>query len=116
MYRPARSARVWAAAGVDPSAELVRVAQAQGFGDKLQMISLGQGQGPLAQAVIELAAKQGALLMLLPMQTSLLGCTVCCNKSSIRCDYCNLWKLLQILQLQEKSHAMKQDTVSYPGL
>ena len=38
------------------------MAQAQGFtpGEKLHIISLGQGQGSLAQAVIELAAKQGA--------------------------------------------------------
>ena len=49
-------------AGSDPSAHLHRLAQDQGYGDKLHMISLGQGQGPLAQAVIELAAKQGAPL------------------------------------------------------
>lgn len=47
------------AAGADPSAHLQRLAQDQGMGDKLHMISLGQGQGPLAQAVIEMAAKQG---------------------------------------------------------
>ena len=48
-------------AGCDPTGELQRLAQAEGFtpGEKLHIISLGQGQGPLAQAVIDVAAKQG---------------------------------------------------------
>ena len=48
-------------AGCDPIGELHRLAQAEGFtpGDRLHTISLGQGQGPLAQGAIEVAAKQG---------------------------------------------------------
>ena len=48
-------------AGCEPTHELQRLAQAEGFtpGEKLHIISLGQGQGPLAQAVIGVAAKQG---------------------------------------------------------
>lgn len=49
----------FAVTGSDPSTHLQRLAQDEGFGAKLHMISLGQGQGPLAQAVIDLAAKQG---------------------------------------------------------
>lgn len=51
---------VWHA-GCDPTGELHRLAQAEGFtpGDRLHTISLGQGQGPLAQGAIEVAAKQG---------------------------------------------------------
>lgn len=51
---------VWGA-GCDPTGELQRLAQAEGFTprEKLHIISLGQGQGPLAQAVIDVAAKQG---------------------------------------------------------
>ena len=51
---------VWHA-GCDPIGELQRLAQAEGFtpGDRLHTISLGQGQGPLAQGAIEVAAKQG---------------------------------------------------------
>ena len=48
-------------AGCDPIGELQRLAQAEGFtpGDRMHTISLGQGQGPLAQAMIDVAAKQG---------------------------------------------------------
>ena len=48
-------------AGCDPIDELQRLAQAEGFtpGDRLHTISLGQGQGPLAQGAIEVASKQG---------------------------------------------------------
>ena len=48
-------------AGCDPTGELQRLALAEGFtpGERLHTISLGQGQGPLAQATIEMAAKQG---------------------------------------------------------
>jgi len=48
-------------AGCEPTHEMQRLAQAEGFtpGEKLHIISLGQGQGPLAQAVIDVAAKQG---------------------------------------------------------
>ncbi|KAL3130869.1 hypothetical protein ABBQ38_000199 [Trebouxia sp. C0009 RCD-2024] len=47
--------------GCDPTGELQRLALAEGFtpGERLHTISLGQGQGPLAQATIEMAAKQG---------------------------------------------------------
>lgn len=56
-----QSMLVWHA-GCDPTGELHRLAQAEGFtpGDRLHTISLGQGQGPLAQGAIEVAAKQGA--------------------------------------------------------
>ena len=60
--------------GCDPINELQRLAQSKGYtpGEKLHTISLGQGQGPLAQAVIEVAAKQGEACALhmhnLPLQ------------------------------------------------
>jgi len=47
--------------GADPTAMLQRFADAKGWvpGERLHMISLGQGQGPIAETMIEQARKAG---------------------------------------------------------
>jgi len=45
--------------GADPSPYLFKLAREVGFYEKLQVISLGQGQGPKAEALIEGAVKDG---------------------------------------------------------
>ncbi|CAB1113079.1 unnamed protein product [Ectocarpus sp. CCAP 1310/34] len=51
--------------GADPMTELLRVADEMGFGGKkLASISLGQGQGPLAEAAISEAADAGTWVCL----------------------------------------------------
>lgn len=82
--------------GSDPSAHLQRLAQDQGFGAKLHMISLGQGQGPLAQAVIDLAVKQGAhqpfvlLAMCFCCMLSIVSLTWLPSKVDISCLCCGM--------------------------
>eukprot|EP00698_Gefionella_okellyi_P007648 TRINITY_DN186_c0_g2_i1.p1 TRINITY_DN186_c0_g2~~TRINITY_DN186_c0_g2_i1.p1 ORF type:complete len:2597 (+),score=793.21 TRINITY_DN186_c0_g2_i1:164-7954(+) len=46
-------------AGADPAASLQRLAEERGFLDRLQMISLGQGQGPIAERLIDQGVREG---------------------------------------------------------
>lgn len=51
--------------GVDPAALLLKFAEDMGFGgSKMQSLSLGQGQGPLAEKIILDATKQGYWVLL----------------------------------------------------
>ncbi|GAB1598116.1 dynein heavy chain 3, axonemal-like [Argonauta hians] len=50
--------------GVDPMAALLRFAEERGKSKELQTISLGQGQGPIAEQRILQAAKQGTWVVL----------------------------------------------------
>eukprot|EP00741_Cyanophora_paradoxa_P007767 tig00001206_g7515.t1 len=50
--------------GADPTAELLKLADAMGFGKKLGAISLGQGQGRIAEAMIKEATAKGSWLLL----------------------------------------------------
>lgn len=45
--------------GSDPAAAFQRFALETGNRDKIQSISLGQGQGPIAEKMIDLGAKMG---------------------------------------------------------
>ena len=45
--------------GADPAAYLQRLADDRGFADRLHMISLGQGQGPIAERLIDQGVKDG---------------------------------------------------------
>eukprot|EP00736_Rhodelphis_marinus_P006943 Rmarinus@m.24609 len=50
--------------GADPNAELMRFAEDMKFAKKLQSISLGQGQGPIAEKMIQDAEERGTWIML----------------------------------------------------
>eukprot|EP01135_Chromosphaera_perkinsii_P009070 Nk52_evm1s1607 gene=Nk52_evmTU1s1607 len=51
--------------GADPATDLMKLADSLGFGgNKLKFISLGQGQGPVAEHLLETAASRGHWLML----------------------------------------------------
>lgn len=45
--------------GSDPTAALLQFADSRGYGSKISVISMGQGQGPKAAALIEAARKAG---------------------------------------------------------
>jgi dynein heavy chain len=45
--------------GADPMTELLKLAEDKGFGKKLQAISLGQGQGPIAERAVQEACDRG---------------------------------------------------------
>jgi dynein heavy chain len=52
-------------AGTDPVANLTKFAEEVGFsGNKLAMISLGQGQGPIAEKILAQAVKDGTWVLL----------------------------------------------------
>lgn len=51
-------------AGADPTSSLTKFAKEKNFGDKLNVISLGQGQGPKADALIKSSKKNGEWVML----------------------------------------------------
>jgi dynein heavy chain len=45
--------------GADPTGTLLRFARKKGFGDRMHIVSLGQGQGPFAKALLERGFKSG---------------------------------------------------------
>eukprot|EP00698_Gefionella_okellyi_P007651 TRINITY_DN186_c0_g4_i1.p1 TRINITY_DN186_c0_g4~~TRINITY_DN186_c0_g4_i1.p1 ORF type:complete len:3955 (+),score=1074.62 TRINITY_DN186_c0_g4_i1:43-11907(+) len=50
--------------GADPTSFLLQFAEERGYANRLQMISLGQGQGPIAQAMVQKAAGNGDWVLL----------------------------------------------------
>ena len=50
--------------GADPTELLLQLAKSKGYGDRLQVISLGQGQGPRAEAMIDNARESGDWVLL----------------------------------------------------
>lgn len=50
--------------GSDPTAALLSFAESCGYGSKISVISMGQGQGPKAAALIATARKAGELICL----------------------------------------------------
>ena len=53
--------------GADPTSILLRFAERRGYRDRLNVISLGQGQGPKAEALIRDASKSGDWVLLQPV-------------------------------------------------
>jgi dynein heavy chain len=51
----------WLPVGVDPTGQLARFGESYGrtVGSRLHVISLGQGQGPIAESVLAVAVKMG---------------------------------------------------------
>ena len=50
--------------GADPTGSLIKFAKEKSYSDKLNVISLGQGQGPKAEALIKASKKNGEWVML----------------------------------------------------
>jgi len=50
--------------GSDPTAALLQFADSMGYGSKISVISMGQGQGPKAAALIATARKAGSWVLL----------------------------------------------------
>ena len=57
--------------GVDPTKNLLDLAAKRGMGDRMKTLSLGQGQAPIAEAMIELARKEGHWVFLANCHLSL---------------------------------------------
>jgi dynein heavy chain len=57
--------------GVDPTKNLLDLADKKGMGDRMKSLSLGQGQAPIAEAMIELARKEGHWVFLANAHLSL---------------------------------------------
>jgi dynein heavy chain len=80
--------------GADPSPYLFKLAREIGFYDKLKVISLGQGQGPKAEALIESAVKDGERMKWVCLQN---------------CHLAGSWmptleRILENLSVNEKPH------------
>ena len=65
--------------GADPSPYLFKLSRELGFYEKLRVISLGQGQGPKAEALIEDAVKDGTRLKWVCLQNCHLQEVGCLN-------------------------------------
>jgi dynein heavy chain len=78
--------------GADPTNMLLRFAKEKGFGDKLDLISLGQGQGPKASKLIEQGCKEGNWVLLQ------------------NCHLCQSWmpKLEQLVEAFEENRAINK--------
>jgi dynein heavy chain len=50
--------------GADPTGMLLRFAKKKGYGDRLHIVSLGQGQGPYAKSLIDNGCKSGDWVVL----------------------------------------------------
>lgn len=50
--------------GADPTSSLIKFAKEKNFAEKLNVISLGQGQGPKAEALIKASKRNGEWVML----------------------------------------------------
>ncbi|KAF4740178.1 hypothetical protein FOZ63_023767, partial [Perkinsus olseni] len=50
--------------GADPTDNVIKLASSLGYADRLHMLSLGQGQGPKAEALIDRARDKGDWVML----------------------------------------------------
>jgi dynein heavy chain len=50
--------------GADPTSQLIKFAKDKNFSEKLNVISLGQGQGPKAELLIKTSKKTGEWVML----------------------------------------------------
>ncbi|KXZ49009.1 hypothetical protein GPECTOR_23g1 [Gonium pectorale] len=50
--------------GSDPTAALLQFAESRGYGNKISVISMGQGQGPKAAALIDSARRNGTWVLL----------------------------------------------------
>ncbi len=50
--------------GADPTSTLIKFSKDKDFNEKLKIISLGQGQGPKAEALINVSKKHGEWVML----------------------------------------------------
>lgn len=70
--------------GSDPTAALLKYADERGYGSKISIISMGQGQGPKAAKLIEDARKNGSWALLqVQFHTSCGPCTAILSASSV---------------------------------
>ena len=57
--------------GVDPTKNLLDLAEKRGMGDRMKTLSLGQGQAPIAEELIKIARKEGQWVFLANCHLSL---------------------------------------------
>ena len=50
--------------GSDPTGMLFKLAKQKNYSDRLQLVSLGQGQGPVAESLVEKGTKTGDWVLL----------------------------------------------------
>ena len=68
--------------GSDPTAALLQFAESMGYSSKISVISMGQGQGPKAAALIATARKAGSWVLL---QVCVYCCRCVCAHSPLLC-------------------------------